>query len=105
MRKRDSVQACNLLDVGDGDGYAGAAAVVLLHGVEDDAADVEIEAHADRVAGHQNIVAAVRVVEQARLRSPHLGRQRSVHHAHPTHPQSSISHDLCRLCAHRCMLG
>ncbi len=76
-------RTCDLFDLGDGDGDAGKIAVGLLHGVEDDTADVEVEAHAHCIAGHQHIIAAVRVVEEARLCAPHLWRQRPIHHAHP----------------------
>lgn len=65
-------RACDLLDLGDGDGDASEAAISLLHGVEYDAADVEVEPHADSIAGHEHVVAAAWVVEQPRLRAPHL---------------------------------
>ena len=76
-------RACYLFDLGDGDGDAGVVAVCLLHGVEDDTAYIQVEAHANCIAGHQHIVSAVRIIEQACLRAPHLRRQRTIHHAHP----------------------
>ena len=50
----------------------------LDDGGEDDAADVEVQAHADGIAGDENRVGAGRVVEEPRLRAPRLGRQGAV---------------------------
>eukprot|EP00968_Pinguiococcus_pyrenoidosus_P024121 scaffold4291_cov256-Pinguiococcus_pyrenoidosus.AAC.4 len=55
-------------------------AVPLRHRVQDDATDVQIEAHADGVRGDEDVEAAVRRVEALRLRRPRLGRQVAVHH-------------------------
>ena len=61
--------------------------VVLLQGVEDDAADVEVEPHADGVRGDQHRVLVVAVVEQASLQAAHFWRERAID---DTRPQPSL---------------
>ena len=76
--------ACDLLDGRDGD-LLHLGALELEQRVEDDAADVEVEAHAYRVAGHHDRVLIALVIEQLGLLPPRLRRECPVYHAHPTH--------------------
>ena len=55
-------------------------AVVLGHGAEQNAADRQVQAHADGVGGHQDVRGAFS--EALGFPAPHLGRQRTVDHAH-----------------------
>ena len=64
-------------------GFEGAdgGAVVLLHGCEDDALDVEVEAHPHRIRRDEHLLRLQRVIEESGLLAPRFGRQATVHHA------------------------
>lgn len=73
---------CNLFDLGDGHSPP-LSALTLVQSVEHHAPDVEVQAHAHRIAGHQQCVLVVGLVEEASLLATRLGRQGSIHHTDP----------------------
>ena len=69
-----------LLDLRIRDRYR-LLALKLLHLVEDDSANVEVQTHTDRVRRDKNVKAILWLVEQLSLMPTHLWRQCAINHA------------------------
>ena len=75
-------RTCNLLDLRDRDGVL-LATQVLHKGGENDAPDVQIEPHAHSIAGYQDVIAIVSLVEQPGLLTAGLRWEGTIYQASP----------------------